>query len=76
MPRSIAGGLTTREEVEARVAGMRQANDDESILMILPQFWRVSREKCDATQSGCVVSQRLLMGSPTFSSNHLIQVST
>ena len=41
MPMIIASGLTTREEVDARIEGMRRVNDDESILVTLPRLWQV-----------------------------------
>lgn len=41
MPGILASGVTTREEIEGRVAAMRKVNDDESILVTMPRVWQV-----------------------------------
>ncbi len=41
LPRIVASGATTREEIEARLVAMRRVNDDPSILVIMPRIWQV-----------------------------------
>lgn len=41
MPRIVASGAATLEEIEARIAAMRRVNDDESILVTMPRIWQV-----------------------------------
>jgi len=41
LPLVVASGVTTREEVEARIAALRRVNEDESILVVMPRIWQV-----------------------------------
>lgn len=41
MPRLVASGLTTQDEVEGRIAAVRRVNDDESMLVVMPKIWQV-----------------------------------
>ena len=37
----VASGAVTREEMNARIRGMREVNDDPTILVVLPRVWQV-----------------------------------
>jgi ubiquinone/menaquinone biosynthesis C-methylase UbiE len=40
-PLIVASGVTTQEEVEERIEGMRRVNDDEAVLVTMPRVWQV-----------------------------------
>lgn len=45
MPFALAYGVTSREELQARIEAMRRVNDDESVLVVLPKIWQVWGKK-------------------------------